>query len=108
VIASALTSDDLQRCERELQPLLPRERASAAARDVARSFNADVSDVRGALLEPARGLVEKGAVSPDLAACLERAVAELAFWRRVLLKAHPDAFESAPTPPDYLVRYLRS
>jgi len=103
-----MTGEDLRRCERELRPLVPREGAPLLARDVARSFNADVSDVRGALLEPVRGLLEKGAAVPDLDACLERAVAELAFWRRVLLKVHSDAFESAPTPPDYLVRYLRS
>jgi len=103
-----MTREDLQRCERELQPLVPHQGAPTFARNVARSFNADVSDVRGALLEPVRVLLERGAAVRDLSACLEKTVAELAFWRRVLLKAHPDAFESAPTPPDYLVRYLLS
>jgi hypothetical protein len=103
-----MTREELQRCERELQPLVPNEGAPASARDAARTFNADVSDVRGALLEPLRGLVEKGAANPDLDACLEKTVAELAFWRRVLLRVHPTAFEAAPASPDYLVRYLLS
>lgn len=103
-----MTLEELNRCERELQPLVASAEASSVAREAARTFNADVSDVRGALLEPVRGMLEKGRDNPDLDACLERSVAQLAFWRRVLLNVHRGAFESVPTPPDYLVGYLRS
>jgi hypothetical protein len=96
----------LRRCEVELRPLVPGERSSAIAREHARSFNADVAAVRAALLEPAIGLLERGAPVRDLAACLERSVAELAFWRRVLLRLHGDALGPEPARPDFLLRYL--
>jgi hypothetical protein len=103
-----MTLESLTRCERELQALVAGERASAVAREAARIFNADVSDVRGAILDPVRGMLERGRANPDLDACLEKSVAQLAFWRRILLNVHRGAFESAPTPPDYLVSWLRS
>lgn len=103
-----MTPEDLQRCARELEPLEPREGAPAFAREDARAFNASASDVRVALLEPARDLIGRGSLVPELAACLDRTVAELAFWRRVLLHVHRGAFEPGARPSDYLVRYLLS
>jgi hypothetical protein len=103
-----MTREDLQRCELELEPLVPLPGVPASAEENARAFNANASDVRAALLEPIRGLLEKGGVIADLTACLEKAVAELAFWRRVLLKVHPGAFGTPAAPSEWLLRYLRS
>jgi hypothetical protein len=103
-----MTQEDLNLWERELQPLVPAEGADAFARGDASSYNASVEDVRAALLEPARHLVEKGSDAEPLAKCLERTVAELAFWRRVLVKVHRAELRSAETPPEFLVRYLLS
>jgi hypothetical protein len=103
-----MTLEDLQRFDLELQPLVPLEGACTFALESARSFNADANDLRSWLVESVGGLVEKGRVDSDLASCLERTVAELAFWRRVLLKLHPGDFASAPSPPDFLVGYLLS
>lgn len=96
----------LQRCDAELRPLVPSERSSLVARDLARSFNEDVAAVRAALLEPAIELLERGAPVDDLAACLEKRVAELAFWRRVLRSLHAEAFEPETERSDYLLRWL--
>ncbi len=103
-----MTRGFLERCELELEPLVPLEGAPAFARENARGFNSNASDVRAALLEPVRGLLEKGTVIPDLIACVEKAIAELAFWRRVLLKMHEGAFASAARSSEFLLRYLRS
>jgi len=103
-----MTREDLERCERELVPLVPSEGASPFAREVARAFNADVSDAREAVLEPFRHLLEKGSANRELGACVEKTVAELAFWRRVLVRAHQGEFRSAASSPDFLVRYLLS
>lgn len=104
-----MTREELQRCELELAFLVPREDAGAPARQDARAFNAEVEDVRAALLEPAERLVEKGSALRELAPCLERTVAQLAFWRRVLLSVHRGAFApEAARRPEYLVRYLLS
>lgn len=103
-----MTRQDLERCERELVPLVPNEGASPFARQDARAFNADVNDVREAVLDPFRGLLEKGNASPELGACVEKTVAELAFWRRVLVKVHEGEFRSAAISPDFLVSYLLS
>ncbi len=103
-----MTREDLQRIEAELRPLVLREGASASAQELAVTFNENLGDVRDALLEPARDLLGKGAATRDLAACLRKAVAELAFWRRVLLKMYRNAFASAETSSDFLVRYLLS
>ena len=105
---AGMTRDDLERCERELVPLVPGDGASASARQGARGFNADVCDVRDAILEPFRALLEAGTASPELGACVEKAVAELAFWRRVLVQVHRGQFQPAATSPDFLVRYLLS
>lgn len=96
----------LERCDAELTPLVPTERASGLARELARAYNEDVALVRGALLEPALDLLAKGAALRDLPACLERSVAELAFWRRVLRGMHGDALGPEPAPSDYLLRWL--
>ncbi len=103
-----MTREDLQRCDLELTLLVTTDGASDFTREAARSYNAHVGDVRAALLEPARDLLGKGVVLHDLAACLEKAVAELAFWRRVLVRSRPDAFGAAPTASDCLLRYLMS
>ena len=104
-----MTREDLRRCELELAALVPREGADAFAQQDARAFNEDVANVRDALLEPARRLVERGSAITHLAPCLEKAVAELAFWRRVLLNVHRGAFPpEAARRPDYLVSYLLS
>ncbi len=103
-----MTEQDLRKLEVELKALVPAEGADAFARQDATAFNAEVSDVRDALLEPARALLAKGSASPDLAACVERTIAELAFWRRVLLKVHGLAFGDADRSADYLVHYLLS
>ncbi|HEY6105025.1 MAG TPA: hypothetical protein VIV59_03520, partial [Anaeromyxobacteraceae bacterium] len=97
-----------ERCERELLPLVPDPGASALAREDARAFNDSLGDVRDAVLEPFRGLVEKGAPSPELGACLLKTVAELAFWRRVLVGLHRGELREAATSRDFLVRYLLS
>ena len=96
----------LQRCDAELHPLVPGERASAVAREHARTYNEDVALVRGALLEPALDLLGKGSVPRDLPACLEKSVAELAFWRRVLRSLHGDALGPEPERSDYLLGWL--
>lgn len=103
-----VTRQDLERCERELMPLVPNEWASAYAREDARAFAADVSAARDAVLEPFRGLLEKGDANPELGACVLKTVAELAFWRRVLEKVHQGQFRTAATSPDFLVSYLLS
>ncbi len=103
-----MTREDLRRCELELEPLVPLDGASTFARESATLFNADASDVRAAVLEPIRGLVDRGAAPADLTACLERSVAELAFWRRVLVRFHEGAFREGETGSDCLVRYLLS
>lgn len=102
------TRQDLERCERELVPLHPGEGASARAREDARAFNAELDDLRQAVLEPLRGLLERGTASPELGACAERAVVELAFWRRVLVRVHPSAFRPAEGSRDFLLRWLLS
>jgi hypothetical protein len=45
---------------------------------------------------------------PDSPANLEKAVAGLAFWRRVLLKVHGAALGPEPARSDSLLRYLTS
>ncbi len=96
----------LDRCDAELRPLLPGEGAPALAREQARAYNDDVALVRGALLEPALDLLAKGSPLRELPACLEKAVAELAFWRRVLRSMHGDALGPEPARTDYLLRWL--
>jgi hypothetical protein len=96
----------LSRCDAELRPLVAGERASAIAREQARSYNEDVALVREALLEPALDLLAKGAALRELSACLEESVAELAFWRRVLRRMHGDALGPEPERSDYLLRWL--
>ncbi len=96
----------LQRCDAELRPLVPDPKAPALAREQARAYNEDVALVRGALLEPALDLVAKGGTPRDLAACLEKSVAELAFWRRVLHGLHGEALGPEPERSDYLLRWL--
>lgn len=101
-----MTKEQLQRCEAELTPLVPREGSPAVALEQARSFNQSVADVRAALLEPARELSRRGSRLHELPACLEKAVAELAFWRRVLRKMYAEAFGPEPAASDYLLRYV--
>ncbi len=103
-----MTHEDLQRYDAELSALVAREDAPAVAREHARSFNQSISEVRAALLEPARDLGARGRPLHELPACLEKAVAELAFWRRVLLKVHGPALGPDHAGSEYLVRYLRS
>ncbi len=103
-----MTDEDLGRLERELAALVPGEGADAFARQDANAFNAELGDVRDALLEPARDLLAKGSAAPELGECLERTVAQLAFWRRVLLRVHERAFDDAGPGEAYLVRYLLS
>jgi len=101
-----MTRQALQRCDAELCPLVAREGASSVAREHVRSFNEDVADVRAALLGPASDLLERGTLFQELAACLEKAVAELVFWRRVLRKVHGDALGPEPARPDYLLPWV--
>lgn len=101
-----MTSEDLQRCDAELRPLVPEEGSPEVAREHARAFNEDVATVRAALLDPARDLARRGTPLRDLAACLEKAVAELAFWRRVLAGVHGRALGPEPGRPDYLLRWI--
>ncbi len=96
----------LKRCDAELRPLVPDAQATPLAREQARSYNEDVALVRGALLDPALDLVAKGRVPRELAACLEKSVAELAFWRRVLRRMHGEALGPEPERSDYLLRWL--
>jgi len=103
-----MTREDLLRCEAELGPLVPLEGASPVARENARAFNTDAGDVRDALIEPARHLLEKGAAIDHLAPCVEKTVAELAFWRRVLLNVHRGDLATPAARPDYLVAWLLS
>jgi hypothetical protein len=103
-----MTLDDVARWELELAPLVPVEGAAALARGNARSFNAEAAAVREAIVNPIRSLIEKGAGSAELESCLERTVAQLAFWRRVLLGVHPSAFAPAPACADCLLRYVLS
>ena len=98
--------DRLERCAAALAPLVPVAGAPVAAIEPAREFNRDVEAVRAALLEPARDLLARGAALHGLPACLERAVAELAFWRRVLVRVHPEAYPSDEARPEFLIRYL--
>lgn len=98
--------DRLQRCEAELRPLVSAAWSCPTAREDARAYNEEVDAVRAALLEPALDLVARGRSVRDLAACLERRVAELAFWRRVLRGLYGDAFGSDASPSDYLVRWV--
>ena len=105
--AFALGAGDLDRCEREVQHLRVRETATAAARQAASALNAEASAAMGELLAPARALLERGGALPAaVGRCIERKVAEIAFWRRVLWGAYPDDFASPRPPPDFLVRYL--
>lgn len=106
--AGCLTLQDLGRCERELVPLVAGDGAPAGARQDARAFNADLADLREALLEPFRGLVRQGRASPELGACLQRTVVELAFWRRVLVELHRGHLSPPSAPPDFLVGWLLS
>ncbi len=103
-----MTPQDLKRLEQELQPLVPAESADPLARGDVLSYNENVEEVRTALLEPARRLLEKGSATDQLGPCLERTVAELAFWRRVLVNVHREGLRSASTPPEFLVHYLLS
>lgn len=103
-----MTREDLQRFDAELSPLVTQRWACPLAVEQARSYNDRVADVRAALLEPARDLLERSAPLHELPSCLEKAVAELAFWRRVLQRVHGAALEDEPGEPDYLLRYLTS
>jgi hypothetical protein len=103
-----MTREDLRRCEAELVPLVPVAGASDLARELALSFNRSVDDVRAALLEPARILLERGGPAGDLPECLQRTVAELSFWRRVLVGVNAGAYRPDAWPADCLVRYLLS
>ncbi len=103
-----MTREDLKRWEEELQPLVPAESADAFTRGDAAAYNASVEEVRAALLDPALHLLEKGSSTDKLAPCLERTVAELAFWRRVLVETHRDGLRAAPRSPEFLVQYLLS
>jgi len=96
----------LARLEAGLAPLVAAPGAPPAAREDALAFNRDVEDVRGALLEPARALLERGGASRELGECLERTVVELAFWRRVLVRVHAGALGPDGPRPELLVRYL--
>jgi hypothetical protein len=96
----------LARCDAELRPLAPGEGASALARLQARAYNEEVALVRDALLDPALDLLAKGASLRELPACLEKSVAELAFWRRVLRGMHGEALGPEPEPADFLIAWL--
>lgn len=102
----AMKRQDIERWEEELRPLVPLEGASTFARENALAFNADVNEARGALLEAARRLLDEGGASGELEPCLERAVAELVFWRRVLLGVHRGELRSEEPRTDFLVHYL--
>lgn len=102
-----MTHEDLRRCERELRLLTPREAASAAAQEAALAFNADASQARSELLEPARAILDSGQSIPvHDAACIARKTAELAFWRRVLRSTYPGDLGAETVAADYLLRYL--
>jgi hypothetical protein len=103
-----VTREDLQRCGAELGPIVPRGWACPLALEQARAFNERAALVRGALFEPARDLLARDRLPRELPACLEKAVAELAFWRRVLVRLHGAAFEPEEARPDYLLRYVTS
>jgi hypothetical protein len=103
-----MTREDLRRCEAELVPLVAVAGASEIARELARSFNRSVDDVRAALLEPARILLERGAPAAALPEALRRSVAELSFWRRVIVAVHAGAYRPEAWPADCLLRYLLS
>jgi hypothetical protein len=103
-----MTREDLARCDAELKPLALSAEASALAREHAGSFNESVAQVRAALLEPAADLLERGLPLHELPRCLEKAVAELAFWRRVLQRMHGAELGPEPGRPEYLVRFLTS
>lgn len=103
-----MTQEDLKRWEGELKPLLPVEAATPFARRDALALNAEMDDVKAALLEPVQRLLEKGSPVDHLADCLERTVAQVAFWRRVLLRVHGDSLRQAEASPEYLVSYLLS
>ncbi|HEY6001939.1 MAG TPA: hypothetical protein VIV57_03630 [Anaeromyxobacter sp.] len=104
----AMTREDLERWEGELRPLDLREGASVSARKDALAFNADVDDARSTLLEAARRLVDAGSAGAELGPCLERTVAELSFWRRVLCAVHRADLRAADSRPEFLIRYLLS
>jgi hypothetical protein len=103
-----MTREDLDRWEAELTPLVPAAGASAVAREHSRELNRSVDDLRAALLEPARALLARGAPLGELPGCLQRAVAELSFWRRVLQGVHGAQLQPEPARPDGLLRYLMS
>ena len=96
----------LARCDAELRPVIPGEGASGLARAQAGAYNDEVALVREALLEPAQDLLAKGLALRELPACLERSVAELVFWRRVLRSMHGDALGPEPERSDYLLGWL--
>ena len=96
----------LARCDAELRPLTAGEGASALARAQARAYNEEVALVRDALLEPALDLLAKGATLRELPACLEKSVAELSFWRRVLRGLHGEALGPEPGRPEFLMAWL--
>lgn len=98
----------LQRWDAELSPLVPSQWACPLSREHAESFNEDVAEVRAKLLEPARDRLERGVPLAELATSLERAVAELAFWRRVLLKVHGAALGPELARSESLLRYVTS
>ncbi len=101
-----MTREDLTRCEAALEPLTVLEGASPVAVENASTYNTEASDARAAVLDPVRALLEKGAVIPELTACLQKFAAELAFWRRVLVSMHPGAFRTSMAPSECVVRYL--
>jgi hypothetical protein len=99
-----MTRDDLLRWEQELTPLVPIEGASPLARNDAFAFNDDAKDAMDALREAVR----ESSRLPHVEPVVERRVAELAFWRRVLVDVHGGELRSDQARPDVLVRYLLS
>jgi hypothetical protein len=109
VAGPAWTLEDLRRCEGELQDLVPREQAPIAVRETALTFNAQARQVRREILGPARALLEGGDSIPDeVAECISRTIAELAFWRRVLCRVYWRDLGAEASPADFLLRYLLS
>jgi hypothetical protein len=101
-----MTPEDLLRFEAELAPLVARPWACPIAVEQARAFTERADTVRAALLEPARALLARRAALHELPSCLERTVAQLAFWRRVLQRVHGEALEPGGGRADTLLRYL--